>query len=123
MIPQEEKRPLRLCVFFSWFSHHLLRGFAIERVPPISPLMVLKSMGPVQEIGGSNVGANLTLKNSNVQRIKQELLSHFMKCEAVMMNPFIFMVFFDVMMFDDMYLSLCACEVIEMRYDCKLFIC
>lgn len=46
-----------------------------------------------------------------------------MKCEAVMMNPFIFMVFFDVMMFDDMYLSLCACEVIETRYDCKLFIC
>ena len=29
-----------------------------------------------------------------------------MKCEAVMMNPFIFMVFFVVMMFDDMYLSL-----------------
>lgn len=30
------------------------RGFAIERVPPILPLMVLKSMAPVQEIGGSN---------------------------------------------------------------------
>ena len=29
-----------------------------------------------------------------------------MKCEAVMMNPFIFIVFFDVMIFDDIYVSL-----------------
>ena len=69
MIPQEKKD--HGCVLCG-FSHHFLRGFAIERVPPISPLMVLKSMGPVQEIGGSNVGANLALKNSNLQRIKRE---------------------------------------------------